>query len=483
MRIKELVSKFIVDDNGNFAIMSAILMMPLLLAVGAALDYSSSRDHRNDIQVISDSAILAAASSYSSSSGVDALAAGIDSYLASDTADQGANDVDSATVPKRLSGPTLSADGKEICVVVGEGVPTSFMQLAGVKTVNVSVKSCAALPGNIDLEVSLVLDVSSSMIEEGRFVPMQTAVKSFLTSFANDATVAKRSKIAIAPFSSRFNIGLTHKDWLKAYGGNAAVPSRWTDPKSYYKDSKYSFSQWIDNVTTLAYTSSNYYWIGCVEPRADVEMKDNGAIGTYGLSDAPPSTEAFVAQDSNSGSSTSFCPPPIVSLTSSFSTLQSAIANMTSEGSTRLDAGMLAGWYTLSPKWRSAWGGGTAPADYSEKVKKVIVFMTDGEMNVKFGSTDPAKSSTEKLDWICDKNRTKSCNDTATNALLTTCDSIKSNNIEIYAISYSSEADVQNLQTCSSGTKYYFSASTTNIKDVYTAISKNIIGSTVRLTQ
>ncbi|MCF1434663.1 VWA domain-containing protein [Agrobacterium vitis] len=478
MRFRDLLSKFIADDNGNFAIMSAILLMPLLLAVGAALDYSSSRDHRNDIQVISDSAILAAASSYSSSSGVDALAAEIDSYLASDTADQGANDVDSAAVPKRLSGPTLSADGKEICVVVGESVPTSFMQLAGVKTVNVSVKSCAALPGNIDLEVSLVLDVSSSMIEEGRFGPMQTAVKSFLTSFANDATVAKRSKIAIAPFSSRFNIGLPHKDWLKAYGGNAAVPSRWTDPKSYYSSSSYSFTQWIDNVTPLAYTSKNYYWIGCVEPRADVEMKDSGSIGTNGLSDAPPSTEAFVAQDSNSGSSTSFCPPPIVSLTSSFSTLQSAIANMTSEGSTRLDAGMLAGWYTLSPKWRSAWGGGTSPADYSEKVKKVIVFMTDGEMNVKYGPSD-----SDKLDWICNKTRTSACNDIATNALLTTCDSIKSNNIEIYAISYSSEADVQNLQTCSSGTKYYFSASTTNIKDVYTAISKNIIGSTVRLTQ
>lgn len=151
---------------------------------------------------------------------------------------------------------------------------------------------------------------------------------------------------------------------------------------------------------------------------------------------------------------------------------------MTSEGSTRLDAGMLAGWYTLSPKWRSAWGGGTSPADYSEKVKKVIVFMTDGEMNVKYGPSD-----SDKLDWICNKTRTSACNDIATNALLTTCDSIKSNNIEIYAISYSSEADVQNLQTCSSGTKYYFSASTTNIKDVYTAISKNIIGSTVRLTQ
>ncbi|MBB4007101.1 pilus assembly protein TadG-related protein [Allorhizobium taibaishanense] len=478
MRLKALLSTFVDDRQGNFAIMSAILLMPLLLAIGAAIDYSNARDHRNDIQSIADAAILAAASTYSTSSGTSALESGIDSYLAADASKQtDMQNIDSANVLRRLSGPTLSADGKEICVTVGEGVPTSFMQLAGYKTVDVAVTSCAALPGDINLEVSLVLDVSSSMIEEGRFAPMQTAVKTFLTAFANNADVAKRTKIAIVPFSSRFNIGLTHKDWLKAYGGNGAVPSRWTDPKSYYSSSSYSFTNWVDNVTPLAYNSKNYYWMGCVEPRADVEMKDNGAIGTNGLNDAPPTTEAFVAQDSNSGSSTSFCPPPIVPLTSNFSTLQSAITNMTSEGSTRLDAGMVAGWYTLSPKWRGVLGG-VAPADYSEKVKKVVVFMTDGEMNVKFG---PAND--DKLDWICNKTRTKDCNDIATDALLTTCGSMKSNGIDIYAISYSSEADVQNLQTCSSGAKYYFSASTTNIKDVYSAISKNIIGSTVRLTQ
>lgn len=462
---RSLMPRFFRDSNGNFSIMSAVLMVPLMLTVGAAVDYTSALQQRRDVQSAADSAVLAAAANYSDSVGVSGLTGQIDGYLAGN----GGGDV------KRTSGPALSASGTQMCIGAREDVPTSFMKLAGINTVPVSVTSCSSLPQQIDLEVSLVLDVSSSMDEKERFEPMKTAVRTFLTAFSGNSAVANRTKIAIVPFSSRVNIGMTHTSWLRAYDGSPAVPTRWSSPKTYYKSSSYSFSQWVDNVTPLAYTSKNYYWIGCVEPRADVEVKDNGSIGTYGLSDAPPSTVAFVPMDSNSGSATSFCPPPITSLTNDFSYLQKVIDQMTSEGSTRLDAGLVAGWYTLSPNWRSAWGG-VAPVDYSSKVRKVVVFMTDGEMNVKYGDDD-------KLDWICNKTRTSACNTIATNAFLTTCETMKGKSIDIYAISYSAEADVTNLKTCSSGKGYYFSASPTNITDVYTAISKNIVGNTVRLTQ
>jgi Flp pilus assembly protein TadG len=467
MTTRKVMTRLLRDTNGNFAIMSAILMLPLLLMVGSAVDYSTAQKQRRDIQSAADSAVLAAAANYSEDAGVDALTQQIDSYLAGNA--EGS--------VKRLSDPTLSASGTEMCISAGEDVQTSFMKLAGVQTVPVSVTACSALPGQINLEVSLVLDVSSSMVEQKRYTQMQAAVKTFITAFSNNSSVASRTKIAIVPFSSRVNIGMNHTDWLRAYNGNPAVPTRWSKPKSVYTDSKYSFSQWVDNVTPLVYTSSNNYWIGCVEPRADVEVKESGAIGAYGLSDVPPSTVAFVPMDSNPGSSTSFCPPPITPLTNDFNYLQQAVASMTSEGSTRLDAGILAGWYTLSPNWRAAWGG-AAPVDYSTKVRKVLVFMTDGQMNVKYGPGD-----NDKLDWLCEKNRTSACNDIATNAFLSTCATLKSNNIDVYAISYSSEADVSNLKNCSSGPAYYFSASATNVSQVYTAISKNIVGSTVRLTR
>jgi Flp pilus assembly protein TadG len=467
MRPRFLMSGFCRDTSGNFSIMSALLVVPLMLAVGVAVDFNTAYQRRTAVQSASDAAVLTAASNYSSSSGVNGVATQVDNYLAGNAG---------GTV-KRLSTPTLSSDSSQICIRAGDSVPTTFMNLAGVSSVPISASSCASLPGQVNLEVSLVLDVSSSMIEESRFVPMQTAVKAFINAFANNSTVAAHTKIAIAPFSSRFNIGMAHTSWLKAYNGSPAIPARWSSPKTYYSSSSYSFTQWIDSLTWLAYTSSNYYWTGCVEPRADVEVKDTGAIGSYGLTDVAPSTVPFVPMDDNSGSAKSFCPPPITPLTSNFTYLQSAIAQMTSEGSTRLDAGILAGWYTLSPNWQSAWGA-SAPAAYSTKVRKAIVFMTDGEMNVKYGPSD-----TDKLDWLCNKTRTDACNDIATDAFLKTCASIKAKNIDIYAVSYSKEADVSNLQSCSSGSSYYFSADTSTISEVYTAIQKSIVSSTVRLTQ
>lgn len=467
MFLRFLMSRLRHDNHGNISIMSALLVVPLFLVVGVAVDYNTAYQRRTKIQAASDAAVLTGAANYSSSTGIAGITTQVDNYLAGNAG---------GTV-KRLSTPTLSADSSQVCITAGESVATTFMQIAGVNSVPVAATSCASLPGQINLEVSLVLDVSSSMVEESRFTPMQTAVKAFINAFANNSVVASRTKIAIVPFSSRVNIGMANTGWLKAYNGSPAVPARWSSPKTYYTSSSYSFTQWIDSKTWLAYTSSNYYWMGCVEPRADVEVKDTGSIGANGLTDVAPSTEAFVPMDSNSGSSKSFCPPPITPLSSNYTYLQSAVTQMTSEGSTRLDAGIVAGWYTLSPNWQSAWGS-SAPAAYSTKVRKAIVFMTDGEMNVKYGPSD-----TDKLDWLCDKTRTDACNDIATDAFLKTCASIKGKNIDIYAVSYSSEADVGNLQSCSSGSSYYFSADTSSISEVYTAIQKSIVSSTVRLTQ
>lgn len=209
--------------------------------------------------------------------------------------------------------------------------------------------------------------------------------------------------------------------------------------------------------------------MGCIEPRADLEMKDLGSVRSSGLSDDSPISKPFVPMDSNDGSGKSFCPPPITPLTADINYLQDVISNMTSQGSTRLDAGIVGGWYTLSPKWRTAWDG-TALVDYGGNTKKILVFMTDGQMNVKYGPTEA-----DKLDWICYNDRTDGCNDIAVDAFLKTCASMKSAGITIYTVSYSPNADTSNLRKCASSSSYALSASTASIKQIYTNISKDIV--------
>ncbi|OWV82342.1 hypothetical protein ATY77_03670 [Rhizobium sp. R634] len=460
-----LLSRLIENRDGAVAIIVILAAVPMLLAVGASIDYIRAYNSRTELQSAADSAVLAAAAKYTSGMPEAKISKTINAFLSAN------GEFETAFAGK----PEVASDESELCVDVTDAVPTTFMKLANIQSVPIGIRSCAALPGVKQLEIALVLDVSSSMIEENRFTPMQTAVAGFLQAFSSNSSLVDKTKISIVPFSSRVNFGLANTGWLKSYNGAAAVPKRWTDPQSVYSSS-YKLSYWIDGVTPVMSTTKNYYWMGCIEPRADVEVRDDGAIGDYGMSDASPETAAFVAMDANPKSGTSFCPPPVTPLTGDFAYLKKAVASLTSEGSTRLDAGVVAGWYTLSPKWQGVWGDQSSPAPVSDSVHKVMVFMTDGEMNTKYNPND-------KFDWICSQTQSSACNTFATSAMLTACTAIKKSGIEIYTLSYSADADVVNIRNCATNTAHFFTASPATIKTVYQTIAAAIRGDTLRLTQ
>ncbi len=463
-----LFSRFLDDRDGNFGIIFAILAVPLLLAVGGSIDFTRAVNERADLQSAADSAVLAAASEYKEATQETTLTKSINAYLSG-------NGVSGAAV---VGKPKVSSDKSELCIDVANSVATTFMKIANIESVPVEVRACAALPGVKQLEVALVVDVSSSMIEGKRFTPMQNAVTAFLQAFSSNEVVMEKTKISIVPFSSRVNIGLSNTDWLTSYSGSPVVPTRWTDPKGFYK-SEDKLSYWIDGITPYVTTPTNFYWMGCIEPRADVEVKNEGAIGTYGTSEAPPSASPFVAMDANPDSGQSFCPPPITPLTADLSYLKDVVKNLTSEGSTRLDAGVVAGWYTLSPKWKGVWGDKSSPAAYSDPVHKVMVFMTDGEMNTKFIIKKPG----DKFDWLCSKTQSNSCHKLATSAMQTTCSAMRTAGIEIFTLSYSGDADVVNIRNCATSPEHFFTASPATIKTVYETIAAAIRGNTVRLTR
>ncbi|HLP70712.1 MAG TPA: pilus assembly protein TadG-related protein [Rhizobium sp.] len=458
--------KFARDIRGNFGVLTAILFATIALAIGIAIDVSVALNRKMEIQAAADAAVLWAAAHYEDGMDLASLAPTVRDYLSTN----------SSNTAELLSGPTLTSDG-DLCLSAKSQVPTTFMRIASVEMVPVSVKACALPMNQNQIEIALVLDVSSSMIEQNRFVPMQTAVTSFLNGLASDGELPSNVRISIVPFSSRVNFGMHYSGWFMPYNGLTAIPSRWTNPQSVYSSSKYSFSKWLDGETWLAYTSTNYYWTGCAEPRADVDMRTTGNLTDRSLGDAPPSDVGFVAMDSNPQSAQSFCPPPITELSGDLTALTAVVDGLTSEGSTRLDAGMLAGWYTLSPRWAKAWETGQ-PLEYGKTAKKYVVFMTDGGMNVKYGPSD-----TDKLDWLCDKERTSACNKIAVNALLSTCSKMKTAGIKIYSISYSNDADVTNIRDCSSGTGYYYSASVSSIEAVYKKIAEEVVVQALRLSR
>lgn len=466
MKIIQNIKRLHACTCGNFGILSALLIIPVMVSAGAALDHMQALSRKTALQEATDSAVLAAASSYGKGVKNTALEEMTEKWLSAH----------GTMTTAQVTGPTLNETTGELCLEVAEDVPTTLMRVVAIDSVKVAVKSCATVASTGQAEIALVVDVSSSMEENRRFQPMQTALRQFVNKVSQDGN-NRNASISIVPFSSRVSFGVTRTGWLRAYDGKPAIPERWTNPQSTYDSKKYTFVKWIDGKTMGARNSSNQYWMGCVEPRADVSLKDTGKVSAASLSDAPPQSSLFVPMDSNPRSKKSFCPQPIVPLTNDFRTLQSAVSSLVSEGSTRLDAGLIAGWYALSPKWRSSWGG-QLPRDYSGETKKILIFMTDGEMNAKFGEDDD-----DGLDWLCLKQRSSACSDTAVTHFLTICESIKKAGIDIYTISYSKDADVANLRKCASKPTQALSASTDTISVVYDQISEAIVTNKLRLTQ
>jgi len=129
-----IFKRFADDRSGNFGMMTAILMVPLLLAGGSVIDVSSAYVQRTNMQDIADAAALAGGSIYDGTNAADAIAKA-QSFL------KGYKD-------KLPSGATytVSMTGQNVDVAIQGTSPNTFMQMAGMSTMNLSVASQSIAP-------------------------------------------------------------------------------------------------------------------------------------------------------------------------------------------------------------------------------------------------------------------------------------------------------------------------------------------------
>ncbi len=121
------LSRFVGDERGNFAVTAALLMIPLMSAIGGAVDLAYAVDVQNTLQQASDSAALAAAREETDPA---ALAeAAFESNL-----------------PERLANATMQLtinDDGSVTVDASAIYKPAFMSLVGVSSLNIAVSSRA----------------------------------------------------------------------------------------------------------------------------------------------------------------------------------------------------------------------------------------------------------------------------------------------------------------------------------------------------
>lgn len=199
--VKRASARFLSDIHGGITAFTIMVFLLMVLAVGMAVDFMRHETSRAELQNAVDRGILAAA----------ALNQSLDSETTVRAYLKSSNFIPDAYNLSVV--PTTTPDGfTKLTATASYDLPTSFLKLAGINTLSVQAKG-AAIEGVSNIELSLVLDVSTSMSYEttggttdSRLSVMKSSAKSFVNQILAANTVGSTT-ISLVPFAGQVNPG------------------------------------------------------------------------------------------------------------------------------------------------------------------------------------------------------------------------------------------------------------------------------------
>ncbi|HEX5006749.1 MAG TPA: pilus assembly protein [Hyphomonadaceae bacterium] len=200
------MKRFIADRKGAFAMQFALLVVPLTVCTGLAIDGGRAFLARYELAAALDAAALAVGSTFNEDTDLNVVA---HSFV-------------NANFHTEHNGPIdleLTVDDGEDDNVLLRGtvtIDTYFMPLVGQPTVTVSAES-QVKKGGANVEVALALDVTGSMDEKGpdgvkRIDGLKSAAKLLIDKVVNPIQTPYFSKAAIVPWSQSVYAGDKHVD-------------------------------------------------------------------------------------------------------------------------------------------------------------------------------------------------------------------------------------------------------------------------------
>ncbi len=312
------------QTGGNVSIFTAIAALPLLLAAGAAIDYTRAARVETELQAAADSAALAAAT-----------------FETNDVAKQkavGATYFQSNFEDTALSSivPTITVDGDKVTVTASFDYPMTFMALAGISTMPITAISEVQGGKGFNAEVALVLDYSGSMLDSNKYVRMRDAA----IKLTEELTASKKYttiKFGIVPFSAMVRTSMS-----ASYVIQPAATATWT---GCTQDRLSPYNTEVSTPTANDDTKWGYI---------DDHKNENG--GKYDCT-------FYLANKLD-----------ITPLTADAAAIKARLAEMYPLGNTNIPLGAEFGWNLLDPDAPFIEG-----APYSDKkTRKFVLLLTDG---------------------------------------------------------------------------------------------------------
>ena len=459
-RAKSEFRRFVNDKAGATAVIFAIALLPITLAIGAAVDYSAAMRMRTTLTSSLDSAALSVAVAQAGGQNLNLANAALSQAVQKSLQGSLGTFAASATVTT-----SASIDGSGALVASAQiSVPTNLMGIIGIRTLPVTATTRVSMPAG-PVELAMVLDTTGSMAG-AKIAALQTAATNLTNTMFSIPNATTNVKVAVVPFTAYVNVGLADRNasWITGAqdytipasgpcqdlpnmvctGGYTTVNSTCTSdgissPCSYQTCNGYTQQGTYQSCPS----PSTYTWYGCVGSRnypADVGANAD-------VADATNPVPALLNYS---------CSTQLQRLTNSQATVQTAINNLTAWGETYIAPALLWGWRVLSPYTPYADG-----AAYNSRTRKYLVLMTDG-----FNTHSPNYPDHEGM------NTTDANNLTAQ-----TCAAIKAKGIVIFTVAFQvSDATIKSvLQNCASTTTGYFdSASTTDLLTAFQSIGNAI---------
>lgn len=483
-----MFKNFLKSKAANVALLFGLGAIPLLLAIGVAVDFSRASSSKAHLQELSDAAVLAAA-------GSDAKTlAKLKEVAEKQIAANFSRRSEMASVV--IAGMT-EKDGK-IDIQLTASVPTHFMGIANVASLPINAKSTAVRGPGEELEVALVLDSTWSMSEADSSGGTKLETLQKAASNLVDVLLATNGvRVGLVPYAENINVGVhnRHASWLDAppdvnYGGDCYDK---TEERTCSRYEAEPCTSMIDNVETkrscyceeeqvtplnppqrICYGGWGTTFHGCVGMRLDEKVR---------LRDGAPSVRypGFVEYYK-------FCGSEVMPLGVNATKLKDAITNLEimniytgHRPQTYLPGGLTWGRNILSPE--APFTEGKAYTSSTGGPRKILILMTDGDNTMRLDTWDGKAKSFYV--WSSDPDTHapyKAETDTDTRQL---CTNIKASGIEIYTIGFMVGERPESkalLQECSSnGKTHYFDAvSAEELVQAFATIGSRFNG--VRLT-
>lgn len=187
-----LLTRFVADESGNFAVTAAALVVTLTGFAGAAVDYSAATMKRQSLQAVADAAAIAAATNYTGSPADRRKTA--ENYVLNNGNVQALLSNVDVTVKEITNGVQVSISGQ---------MPTRLVKVVGINSMTVQAFSEAGMGSGNQAEIALVLDNTGSMYND--MPALKTAAKQFVDIVF--ASGKNNVKMSVVPYVAAVNVG------------------------------------------------------------------------------------------------------------------------------------------------------------------------------------------------------------------------------------------------------------------------------------